>query len=343
MNHKNILITGAAGFLGYHLSLKLIEMGFNIIGYDNLNSYYDQNLKIRRLEIIQKSPETHEKNWHFIKGDLLNKELLEDTFKQYKPDIVVNLAAQAGVRYSLENPLIYINSNILGFTNLIECCKIFRIKNFLYASSSSVYGGNTKTPFSEKDPVNHPISLYAATKKANELIAHTYSHLYDISSTGMRFFTVYGPWGRPDMSPIIFAKAIFSGEPIKIFNHGDMSRSFTYIQDIIEIIIKLINKPATRNNTFDKNKPDPSISWCSHKIFNLGNEKPIKLMDFINLLELEIGKKAIREYEEIQPGDVQHTAADCSLLKDWIGPIPQTSINEGISSFINWYRDFYDC
>ena len=342
LNYKNILITGSSGFIGYHLSLKLIEMGLNIIGYDNLNSYYDQTLKNRRLEIIQKFSENHGKNWNFIKGDLSNKDLLEETFKKYKPDIVINLAAQAGVRYSIKNPHIYVNSNITGFANILECCRIFQIKNFLYASSSSVYGGNTKTPFSEKDSVNHPISMYAATKKANELMAHTYSHLYDIPCTGMRFFTVYGPWGRPDMSPMIFTKAIFAEEPINIFNNGDMSRSFTYIQDIIAIILKLINKPALKDDSFDKKSPNPSTSWCRHKIFNLGNEKSINLMDFINLLELEIGKKAIRKYERIQPGDVQHTAADCSSLKDWIGETPQTSIEDGIKSFIKWYKDFYD-
>ncbi len=341
MGKKNILITGAAGFIGYHISRKLIAEGFYVCGLDNLNDYYEVDLKEERLKKTQNFSEAHKNRWKFIKGDLQDKKLLEKIFKDYKPSIVINLAAQAGVRYSITNPSAYINSNIVGFGNLLECCRDFKIENLLYASSSSVYGGNTKTPFKETDSTNHPISLYAATKRSNELMAHTYSHLYNIPSIGLRFFTVYGPWGRPDMAPMIFAKAILTREPIKVFNKGYMSRSFTYINDVIEIIYKLINKPATPNSNFDRNNPDPSTSWNNHRIFNLGNENTIELLEFIQLLENELGIKSLRNYEDMQPGDVQNTSADCSSLKDWIGEFKYTSAKIGIEHFINWYKDYY--
>ena len=337
---KNILISGSAGFIGFHLCKKLIENNHNVIGIDNLNDYYDINLKEKRLEILNQVS-LKKNNWKFIKVDLENKHSILNIFKNYQPEVVVNLAAQAGVRYSLENPSAYISSNIVGFLNILEACRLLEVKSLLYASSSSVYGGNTKIPFSENDPVNHPVSIYAATKRSNELMAHTYSHLYNLSCTGLRFFTVYGPWGRPDMAPMIFTKAILSGEPIRIFNNGNMSRSFTYIDDIIEITYKLINKPATPDHKFNRNTPNPSTSWNCHRIFNVGNKNSIKLLDFIKLLEEELGIKSLKRYEDMQLGDVQHTTSDDSSLMEWIGPTNYTSMKESIKKFIKWYKVFY--
>ena len=336
MGNKHILVTGAAGFIGYHICLKLVMEGFNVIGFDNLNEYYDLILKKKRLENIQIFADKFTNMWQFIHGDITNKKLLEETFDKFKPEIVVNLAAQAGVRYSLINPSAYIQSNIVGFGNILECCRTFKIKNLLYASSSSVYGGNTKIPFKENDSANHPVSLYAATKRSNELMAHTYSHLYNIPSIGLRFFTVYGPWGRPDMAPMIFTKAILSKEPIQIFNNGEMSRSFTYVKDVIEII------PATADNKFDRSNPNTATSWSVHRIFNIGNEKPIRLLDFIKLIEEELGIKSLKEFKEMQPGDVQHTFSDCTSIRNWIGETNQTPLKKGIKDFISWYKKFYN-
>ncbi len=341
MGKKNILVTGAAGFIGYHISRKLILEGFYVFGIDNLNDYYDVNLKKERLKQIQNLSTEHKDGWKFIEGDLQDKKLLEDIFKKFKPSIVINLAAQAGVRYSITNPSAYINSNIVGFGNLLECCRNFKIENLLYASSSSVYGGNTKIPFKETDSTNHPISLYAATKRSNELMAHTYSHLYKIPSIGLRFFTVYGPWGRPDMAPMIFADAILSKKPINVFNQGNMSRSFTFINDVIEIMYKLLSKPATADINFDRNNPNPSKSWNNYRIFNLGNEHSINLLEFIKLLESELGIESKKIYKEMQPGDVQHTYSDSSSLKDWIGGVEYTSAKIGVKHFINWYKKYY--
>ncbi len=340
---KTIIITGAAGFIGFHLCKKLIENGEIVIGIDNLNSYYDTKLKIKRLEILSEISLRNKKSWEFIKADLENKKLLSEIFDRYKANTVINLAAQAGVRYSLQNPSAYINSNILGFSNILECCRNHKVKNLFYASSSSVYGGNTKTPYSENDPVNHPISLYAATKRSNELMAHVYSHLYNISATGLRFFTVYGPWGRPDMAPMIFADAILRKKPLKIYNHGEMSRSFTYIDDVIEIVIKLINKPALPNKFFNTNEPNCSDSWCSHRIFNIGNDNSVQLKDFITLLEKELGLDAIKNFTEMQKGDVVNTLSDTSLITDWIGTSPKTSIDKGIKLFVEWYKEYFFC
>ena len=337
--NKNILITGAAGFIGFHLCKKLIKNGNKIIGIDNINDYYDIELKKKRLEILSQT--SSKNNWQFLKTDLLDKDQLLQIFQDYKPETVINLAAQAGVRYSIQNPRAYINSNIIGFQNILDCCKSNKIKHLLYASSSSVYGGNTNTSFSELNSVDHPVSIYAATKRANELFAHTYSHLYNIPSTGMRFFTVYGPWGRPDMAPMIFANSIFSGKPIKVFNFGKMSRSFTYIDDVIDSIERLIQKPASIDKKFDKQKPRPDSSWCPHRIFNIGNNQSIKLEEFIYLLEREIGKNAIKEYEDIKPGDVKETKPDNSILKEWIGTYPKTPLNIGIQKFIDWYLEYY--
>ncbi len=336
-----IIVTGAAGFIGFHLCKRLLENGLNVIGIDNINEYYDINLKEKRLDILRDIP-LKNNIWKFLKIDLANKNDLSKAFEKYNPKTVVNLAAQAGVRYSLVNPSAYIYSNIVGFSNILEACKIFEVKNLLYASSSSVYGGNTKVPFSESDAVNHPVSLYAATKLSNELMAHSYSHLYGLSCTGLRFFTVYGPWGRPDMAPMIFTKAILSNEPIKIFNNGDMSRSFTYIDDVIEMTCKLINKPATPDYKFNRNNPNPSTSWNCHRIFNLGNERSIKLLDFIKLLEDELEIESLKEFEEMQPGDVQNTSSNTSSLNEWIGLTEYTSLRNGVKYFIDWYKDFYN-
>ena len=339
---ERILVTGAAGFIGYHLSKKLIENGNYVIGIDNMNSYYDVQLKKNRLNSIYKSSRFKTKYWTFKEIDIQNNLLLEKLFLESKPNIVINLAAQAGVRYSLENPKSYINSNIVGFQNIIECSKKYGIKNFIYASSSSVYGGNKKIPFSENDPIDHPCSLYAATKRSNELIAHVYSHLYNLPCTGLRFFTVYGPWGRPDMAPMLFTNAIFSNNPIKIFNHGKMSRDFTYIDDVIEAIIKIINKPAVSDIQFNKIKPNPSSSWAPHRIFNIGNSSRVLLMDFIEILENEIGRKVKKEFLNMQLGDVKDTLSDTSKLQTWINFEAKTSLKNGIKEFIKWYKEYFN-
>ena len=337
---NKILITGAAGFIGFHLTKKLIEHNYEVIGVDNLNDYYDVTLKKDRLKEIEK--QNKDQNlFRFFKGNLEDKKFINNIFKLNKPQIIFNLAAQAGVRFSIDNPQPYIQSNIVGFHNILECCREYPIKNLIYASSSSVYGGNTKVPFSEKDQVNHPVSLYAATKKANELIAHSYSNLFNIPATGLRLFTVYGPWGRPDMAPILFTKAIFEKKPINIFNNGNMYRDFTYISDVIEILIRLIDKPAQCNSSFKKDLPDPSSSWKPHQIFNVGKGSCINLMNFIFNLEEEIGIKAIRKYVEMQKGDVEKTFADTKSIEEYTGYKPNVSIEYGIKEFIKWYRYYY--
>ena len=341
MNNK-VLVTGSAGFIGYHLVKKLLEDNYEVIGFDNLNSYYDVDLKRARLDAISKLSIKNNYSWKFFKGDLEEIEKLENIFCKFNPKIIIHLAAQAGVRYSLLNPMAYLNSNILGFQNILECSRKYGIQHLLYASSSSVYGGNTKTPFSEKDSVNHPVSIYAASKKSNELFAHAYSHIYQIPVTGMRFFTVYGPWGRPDMAPMIFTNSILNKKPIKIFNNGDMYRDFTYVDDVIKAIRKLIEKPAAPNAKFLMEKPDPSSSWAPFRIFNIGNSKTVSLMKFIGILEKELGEVAIKEFEPIQPGDVKTTSADTSLLDSYIGYKPNTSIEKGIKNFIHWYKIFYN-
>ncbi len=338
---EKIIVTGAAGFIGFHLCKRLIEDGFYVIGIDNLNSYYDLELKKARLNEIKKSINSDENIWDFIKVDLENKEKIDEIFQEYRPNGVVHLAAQAGVRYSIKNPITYLNSNLLGFGIILESCRKYSIKNLLYASSSSVYGGNTKTPFSEIDQVNHPVSLYAATKKANELMAHSYSNLYEICCTGMRFFTVYGPWGRPDMAPIIFTKRILEKKPIQIFNHGKISRDFTYIDDAIESIIRLFKKPSTPDLKFNKSEPNPSTSWAPYKVFNIGNNKSVPILNFIDLLEKELGITAIKEFVTMQPGDVENTSANTDKLESWTGFKPSTSLEVGIKNFVKWYLNFY--
>ncbi len=338
---KKVLITGAAGFIGFHSSQRLIEEGYEVIGIDNLNNYYDVKLKKARIEYIEKSKQSMHNKWKFIKCDLLEKIKLVEIFDKYKPEYVLNLAAQAGVRYSIKNPSQYINSNIVGFMNLIECCRYSDVKHFIYASSSSVYGGNKTIPFKEDQGVNHPVSLYAATKRTNELIAHTYSHLYNLPSTGLRFFTVYGPWGRPDMAYYIFTSKIIKREPIKIFNHGKMLRDFTYIDDVTKVISKIIHKIPKSNIKFNLYDPVPSKSWAPFKIFNVGNSNPIKLINFIEIIENELGLKAKKELLSMQLGDVEATSSDVGLIDKWVGFKPETSIEQGLENFIKWYRDYY--
>jgi UDP-glucuronate 4-epimerase len=323
-----ILVTGAAGFIGYYVTLQLLSRGDQVVGVDNLNDYYDVSLKQARLDQIAKHPQAS--NFKFIKLDLADGEATADLFRQKQFDRVVHLAAQAGVRYSLQNPNAYVQSNLVGFTNVLEGCRHSQVKHLVYASSSSVYGGNTKMPFSEKDTVDTPVSLYAATKKANELMAHTYSHLYGLPTTGLRFFTVYGPWGRPDMSPFLFADAILNNKPIKVFNHGDMMRDFTYVDDIVEGVIRVLDKPATPQEG----------SQVPYRIFNIGNSQPEKLMDFIGIMENAFGKEAEKEFLPMQAGDVKATYADTSPLEAWVGFKPQTSLKEGVQKFAAWYVEY---
>jgi len=318
-NTKTYLVTGAAGFIGYHLSKYLTAQGCKVIGYDNINDYYDVNLKYARLEDLKND------NFTFIKGDLADKEAIDKLFAEYKPQIVVNLAAQAGVRYSIDNPQVYIESNIIGFFNILEACRHNPVEHLVYASSSSVYGANKKIPFSTDDKVDNPVSLYAATKKSNELMAHTYSHLYKIPTTGLRFFTVYGPFGRPDMAYFSFTNKIMAGEPIKIFNNGDMYRDFTYVDDIVKGIVNMLCNPPKDN----------------YKVYNIGNNKPEKLMDFIETLENAIGKKAEKEFLPMQPGDVYQTYADVTDLIEDFDFKPSTSIAEGLGRFAEWYKEYY--
>ncbi len=324
-----VLLTGVAGFIGYHVALKLLARGDTVIGVDSLNDYYDISLKEARLDSIAK--QDNAKNFQFIKLDLAEQAATAKLFETEKPDSVIHLAAQAGVRYSLQNPHAYISSNIVAFTNILEACRAIKPQHLVYASSSSVYGGNTKLPFSETDSVDHPVSLYAATKKANELMAHTYSHLYGLPTTGLRFFTVYGPWGRPDMSPFLFADAIINDRPIKVFNHGDMLRDFTYIDDIVEGVIRVLDKPAT-----------PSANTGTpYRLFNIGNNQPEKLMDFIGLLESAIGKTTQKEFLPMQAGDVKATYADTSALEAWVGFKPNTPLNVGVDKFVEWYQSYH--
>lgn len=332
-----VLITGSAGFIGFHLARKLISEGWQVIGIDNLNDYYDPKLKEDRLAILQKH-----KDFVFQKVDLKNKTAVDAVFANYKPEYVINLAAQAGVRYSIQNPYAYIDSNLVGFMNILEACRHNPVRHLIYASSSSVYGGNKVAPFSTNHNVDHPVSLYAATKKSNELMAHTYSHLYGIPTTGLRFFTVYGPWGRPDMAYFSFTKNIFEKKPIKVFNHGKMERDFTYIDDIVYGIVKLIDRPPVPNPNWDERVDDLSTSFAPYKIYNIGNNQPVPLMKFINVLEEKIGIEAEKIYMDMQPGDVLRTYADVTDLERDIDFRPNTSIEEGLSRFVDWYREYYN-
>ena len=329
-------MTGVAGFIGMHSAKKLLNDGHEIIGIDNLNDYYDVSLKEDRLKALESY-----KNFRFLKLDIKDQKDVLNLFKKESPQRVLHLAAQAGVRYSIQNPYVYIDSNIQGFINILEGCRAIKTEHLVFASSSSVYGGNEKVPFSEHDNVDHPVSLYAATKKANELMAHTYSHLYQIPTTGLRFFTVYGPWGRPDMSPMLFTKAILANEPIQVFNHGDMMRDFTYIDDVIASVNETLFKTATPNINFDAKHPDPATSHAPYRIFNIGNSQPVPLMHFIETIENALGKKAIKNMVDMQAGDVKVTSADTSELNQWVNFRPSTSIKEGVKRFVDWYTNYY--
>ncbi|RSL29771.1 NAD-dependent epimerase [Salibacterium salarium] len=333
----SILITGAAGFVGMHLSKRLLEEGNTVIGYDSVNDYYDVQLKRDRLEVLYPFD-----SFTFYEDDLADREALNHCFNQESIDVVINLAAQAGVRYSLENPHAYIDSNIQGFTNVLEACRHNGVKHLIYASSSSVYGANVNMPFSTSDEVNHPVSLYAATKKSNELMAHTYSHLYDIPTTGLRFFTVYGTHGRPDMAYYSFTKNIIEGKTIKVFNNGEMMRDFTYIDDIVDGIVRLLDHPPEANPSWDRENPDPSTSYAPYQLYNIGNNQPVKLMDFISTLEKHLGMEVEKEFLPMQPGDVEATYANIDPLQEAVGFSPRTSLDEGLKHFVDWYVTYYD-
>jgi UDP-glucuronate 4-epimerase len=346
-----ILITGTAGFIGFHLAKRLLERGDTVIGIDNINDYYDVKLKHARLAETGISMDelaygksinsTKYPNYIFIKADLLDKDELEHIFLSNKFDAVCNLAAQAGVRYSLTNPEVYVDTNIKGFLNILECCRHHKIDHLVYASSSSVYGLNKKMPFNEHDIADHPVSLYAASKKANEMMSHTYSHLFNLKTTGLRFFTVYGPWGRPDMALFIFTKAIFSGKPIEIFNNGNMKRDFTYIDDIVEGIMHVIDNPAQSNKNWDALKPDPATSNVPFRIFNIGRGAPVSLLDFVTEIENQVKIKAKKIFRPMQDGDVAETCADVSNLDNTVNYKPSTSIHTGITQFTEWFKGYY--
>ena len=337
-----VLVTGAAGFIGFHLCSRLLREGIPVVGLDNINKYYDPLLKEARLSRLQALASETNTNYYFYKAKLEDLSELIRIFEKHTPDKVVNLAAQAGVRYSIDNPSAYIQSNLVGFGNILEACRTNSIEHLVYASSSSVYGGNVQMPFSETHGVDHPVSLYAASKRSNELMAHTYSHLYNLPTTGLRFFTVYGPWGRPDMALFLFTKAILAGEPIQVFNNGKMQRAFTYIDDIVEGVFRVLKKVAKPDPNHNKKNPLPVSSWASYKVFNIGNSQSTSLLDYINAIEISIGKKAIKQMLPIQPGDVPATAADTSALEEWVGYKPKTSVKDGVNSFVSWYREFYN-
>lgn len=331
-----ILVTGAAGFIGMHTCLRLLARGDEVVGLDNLSDYYDVQLKRDRLKQLQAFG-----NFRFTRMDLADREAVASLFAKEQFQRVINLAAQPGVRYSLKNPHAYIQSNIVGFTNVLEGCRHNNVEHLVFASSSSVYGANTSMPFSVHQNVDHPVSLYAATKKANELMAHTYSHLYNLPATGLRFFTVYGPWGRPDMSPTLFTSAILEGRSIDVFNHGKMQRDFTYVDDIVEGVIRILDKPAVPDLSFDKANPNPASSYAPYRLYNIGNHEPIELMAFIETIEQILGKKAEKNMLPMQDGDVLATYADTESLQQAVGFSPRTSLKEGVSKFVAWYRDYY--
>ena len=332
-----ILVTGAAGFIGYHLTKRLLAEGHVVIGLDVMNDYYEVSLKEARLAQI-----TSDNQFHFIQADLADRHAIERLFAEEQFDCVINLAAQAGVRYSMENPHSYVDSNVTGFLHILEGCRHHDVGHLIYASSSSVYGLDEAMPFNEGQNADHPLALYGATKKANEMMAHSYSNLYGLPTTGLRFFTVYGPWMRPDMALFLFTKAIFKGEAIKVFNNGEMVRDFTYIDDIVEGIVRLVDKPATPDEAFDKHLPDSGKSMMPYRLFNIGNGNPVPLMDYINAIEEATGIEAIKEFLPMQPGDAKVTSADTSRLHEWVGFKPDTSVKDGVAQFVAWYRDYYN-
>ena len=331
-----VLVTGAAGFIGFHLARRLLEGGCRVVGFDNLNSYYDVRLKQARIAQLAQHP-----GFSFVPADLADRDALESVFAAHRPAFVAHLAAQAGVRHSLSAPQDFISSNLVGFFNIIEACRAFDVRHLVYASSSSVYGANTHQPYSVSDSVDHPLSLYAATKKSNELIAHTYSHLHGLPTTGLRFFTVYGPWGRPDMALFLFTRAILAGEPIEVFNHGRMLRDFTYIDDIVEGVVRTLARVARGNPDWDGASPDPGSSQAPWRVYNIGNNEPVALLDMIAMLERALGKTAMKVLKPMQPGDVPSTYADIDALERDVGFRPSTPLEEGIGRFVTWYRDYY--
>ena len=337
LKYNNVLVTGVAGFIGFHLAKRLLQDGCQVVGIDNMNPYYEVTLKEARLEKLKDEPD-----FSLYKLDLSDREQLGEVFEGMGFDVVVNMAAQAGVRYSIENPHAYVDSNLVGFVNLLECCRHQQVKHLVFASSSSVYGANTKMPFSVHHNVDHPVSLYAATKKANELMAHTYSHLYQLPCTGLRFFTVYGPWGRPDMALFLFTKAILEDKPIHVFNNGKMQRDFTYIDDIIEGVVRIMGKLPEANPSWDGDAPDPGTSSAPYKVYNIGNNNPVELITFIEVIESVLGKKARKEFMDMQPGDVAATYADVNDLMADVGFKPATPIETGIKRFVEWFKEFYE-
>ena len=331
-----ILLTGAAGFIGMHTCQRLLARGDEVVGLDNLNDYYDVRLKQDRLARL-----TPHERFCFVRADVADRAAIESLFAEQRFDRVIHLAAQAGVRYSLQNPHAYIDSNIVGFMNMLEACRHAKVEHLVYASSSSVYGGNTRMPFSEHDAVDHPVSMYAATKKANELMAHTYSHLFGLPTTGLRFFTVYGPWGRPDMALFLFTKAILEGRAIDVFNHGQMRRDFTFVDDIVEGVIRVTDRVAAPNPAYTSDTPDPGTSHAPYRVFNIGNHQPVPLMEFIACIERALGREAAKNMLPLQDGDVPATYADVDALSEWVGFAPATSIDEGVARFVAWYREYY--
>lgn len=333
---STILVTGAAGFIGMHACERLLARGETVVGIDNLNAYYEVSLKRARLQRLAAYP-----NFRFVALDVADRTGMAELFEQLRPRVVLHLAAQAGVRYSIDNPHAYADSNLVGFVNVLEGCRAQRVQHLVYASSSSVYGGNAKMPLAESDPIDHPISLYAATKRANELMAHTYSHLFDLPTTGLRFFTVYGPWGRPDMALFKFTRAILAGETIDVYGHGQMVRDFTYVDDIVEGVLRVLDRPATPDVAYNPLLPDPATGSAPYRVFNIGNHAPTVLMDYIAAIEAALGITAQKRYLPVQPGDMQATFADAQRLADWVDFVPATPVAEGVARFVRWFRDYY--
>jgi UDP-glucuronate 4-epimerase len=336
-----VLVTGAAGFIGFHVSKKLLQRGDDVVGIDNFNDYYDPALKEARVNLLAETAQQHTSEFTLIRGNIADKALIDDCFDTHTFDRVIHLAAQAGVRYSLENPLSYVESNITGFTNIIEACRYHKTPHLTYASTSSVYGANTVMPFSEQHSVDHPIQFYAATKRANELMAHSYSHLFNLPTTGLRFFTVYGPWGRPDMALFKFTKKIIEGEAIPVFNHGNHTRDFTFVEDIAEGVIRSSDQIAQPDPNWDSKNPSPASSYAPFRIFNIGNNNPVKLIEYIHAIEKSLNKKAIMDLLPLQPGDVPDTFADSSALEKAVDYKPSVSVDDGVKQFVDWYREFY--
>lgn len=331
-----VLVTGVAGFIGMSVAQRLLARGDDVVGLDNLNDYYEVSLKESRLGLLQ-----GQAGFRFVRMDVADRDGMAALFAQQGFDAVVHLAAQAGVRYSLRNPHAYVDSNLVGFVNVLEGCRHHKVRHLVYASSSSVYGGNTKMPFAEADAVDHPVSLYAATKKANELMAHTYSHLYGLPTTGLRFFTVYGPWGRPDMALFLFTKAILEQRPIEVYNFGQMQRDFTYVDDVADGVVRVLDKPANPDPAFDAAQPNPATSHAPYRVFNIGNRNPVPLLDFIGCIEQALGRKAEKRLLPLQDGDVLATYADVRALGDWVGSVPATPLEQGVARFVAWYRSYY--